>query len=181
MNTIKTNPTASVGFLIGMGAWSICFITLIWGYIVYRLRLGQWLAGYVNESVFEKAMINTGVLMVSTWCLHHFLQKKRNRMFAFGVILGIFFLKGQWNLWTVLLARGLTFNTSMAGSFLYLLTGFHAAHIVIALMILLPFGIKLCQVVNCEGNQRRFEFALRFWDLLMWFWVVLLLLIFVFK
>lgn len=181
MNTIKASPTASVGFLIGMGAWSLSFITLIWGYIVYRLRLGQWLTAYVDDSVLEKAMINTVVLIASSWFLHQFLQKRRNIAFFLGIILGIFFIKGQWNLWTMLLGRGLTFNNSIAGSFLYLLTGFHAAHIVIALMILLPLGIKLCQVVHREKNQRRFKFALKFWDLLMWFWSVLLLLIFVFK
>lgn len=153
-------------------------MTLIWGYMAYRLRVGQWLADYVNESVWERALMNTGILIFSSWILHQFWTKKRNALFLFGMLSGVLFLHGQWNLWLMLLDRGLTFNNSIAGSFLYLLTAFHAIHVVIALLILLPLGI---QFAVYEKNQLRFQLALQFWDLLLVFWLMLLFLIFVFK
>lgn len=156
-------------------------MTLIGGYMAYRLRVGPWLFDYVNESVWERAFMNTGLLILSSWIFHQFWAKKRNVLFLLGMLLGVLFLHGQWNLWLMLLGRGLTFNNSIAGSFLYLLTAFHAMHVVIALLILLPLGIQLCQIAIYEKNQLRFQLALQFWDLLLVFWLVLLVLIFIFK
>lgn len=181
MNTIKISPTTSIGFLVGTGAWSLSFITLIWGYIAYRLRAGQWLAGYINETVWEKVLVNTGLLILASWALHLFLRQRKMVFFPAGILTATFFIKGQWDLWTLLLDNGLTLRNSLAGSFLYLLTGFHAAHILIALAILMPLGVHLAQRNLCATSQRRFQFALKFWDLLLFFWLVLLLLIFVLK
>lgn len=149
--------------------------------MAYRLRVGPWLSDYVNESVWERALMNTGLLILSSWVLHQFWTNKRNALFLMGMILGILFIQGQWDLWLMLLGRGLTFNNSIAGSFLYLLTAFHAIHVVIALLILMPLGIQLCQIAAYEKSQLRFQLALQFWDLLLVFWLVLLVLIFIFK
>ena len=181
MNTVKINPTASVGFLVGMGAWSITFITLIGGYLFYRLRIGVWLADYISPTIFVKAFINTGILLVSSWILHQFLRKRRVSLLILGVLSGLLFLRAQWDLWILFLQKGLTFTSSMAGSFLYLLTGFHALHVLIGLFILVPLGLKISQSVRDDSHESRFLFTLKFWDLLMLFWIVLLILIFVLK
>lgn len=181
MNTIKINPTTSIGFLVGIAAWSMSFITLIWGYVFYRLRAGEWLINYVDETVLTKALVNTGILLVSSWMLHEFLQKRKTVSFIAGLLLGVLFIKAQWDLWMLLLQRGLTLKSSMAGSFLYLLTGFHALHVVVGLGILLPLGFMLSREHGSWKSENRFEFALKFWDLLMLFWLILFILIFVFK
>ena len=181
MNTVKTNHTTSVGFLIGMGAWSITFTTLIVGYLFYRLRIGAWLADYISPTIFIKALMNTGILLISSWIWHQFLQKKRVPLLILGVLSGLLFLKAQWDLWILFLQKGLTFTNSIAGSFLYLLTGFHALHVLIGLFILVPLGLKISQSLRDDRHGSRFLFALRFWDLLMLFWLVLLILIFFLK
>ncbi|MBI5150343.1 MAG: cytochrome c oxidase subunit 3 [Candidatus Omnitrophica bacterium] len=178
---LNMDVTSSVGFLVGIGAWSISFITLIWGYVFFRLRLGPWLGGYIDEAVLTGAFINTGILICSSWMLHQFLRKKRNILFGLALVLGALFVKKQWGLWMLLLQRGLTLKGSIAGGFLYLLTGFHAAHVVIGLMVLLFLGTRVSLAEEGGSSERRFTFALRFWDLLLLFWLVLLVLIFILK
>lgn len=181
MNTVKINSTASVGFLVGMGAWSISFITLIGGYLFYRLRIGVWLADYISQAIFIKAFMNTGILLISSWLLHQFLRKRKVSLLILGFLSGGLFLKAQWGLWILFLQKGLTFTSSMAGSFLYLLTGFHALHVLIGLFVFFPLGLKISQPAMDNSRGSRFLFALKFWDLLLLFWLVLLILIFVLK
>ncbi len=171
MNTpsVKINSTSSIGFLIGIGAWSITFVTLIWGYLFYRLQAGKWLAGYIDNTVLTMVSINTAVLLASSYLLHQFRNNKSGVFLFSGILAGGLFLAAQISLWMLLSGAGLTFKDSLAGSFLYLLTGFHAVHVLIGLAIILVFGMM---------NEYRFAFALRFWDLLAVFWVVLLILIF---
>ena len=102
-------------------------------------------------------------------------------MFWGGIFSGSLFLEEQWRLWEMLLARGLTLKGSLAGSFLYLLTGFHAAHVLIGLVILLAFSIKLLVVSEQPHDDQGFQFGLKFWDLLLFFWLVLVFLIFILK
>ncbi|MGA8309695.1 MAG: cytochrome c oxidase subunit 3, partial [Terriglobales bacterium] len=46
------------------------------------------------------------------------------------VVLGLGFLIGQWEAWQELAARGFYLATSASSSFVYLLTGTHAAHLI---------------------------------------------------
>lgn len=178
---LKINPTAWVGFMVGVGAWSIMFVMLILGYVFYRVPSGPWLAGFVDAPVIFKAMVNTGLLLVSSWMLHQFFRTRKIELFQLGLLSGLMFLFAQWKLWVLLLRGGLTWTGSMAGSFLYLLTGFHALHVLAGLVILLPLGLKFYRNAADERNIGRFFFALRFWDLLFVFWLGLFVLIFIFK
>lgn len=177
---LKVDTTSAVGFIIGIGAWSLTFITLLWGYLFYRLHAGVWLGGYMSPAIVGKALLNTGILLISSWLWHRFLQKKGLPLLVLGFLSGVLFLAAQWELWILFLQKGLTFTGSLAGSFLYLLTGFHAAHVLIGLLILLPLGLKIGHS-SPDRPAARFLFALRFWDLLMLFWLVLLALIFILK
>lgn len=177
---VKLETNSYVGFLIGIGAWSITFITLIWGYISYRLRAGAWMQVYIDERIFSITIFNTVVLLLSSLVLRVFIQKKRVAFLVAGLLAGMIFLAGQVHLWKIFVAQGLTLQSSLAGSFLYLLTGFHAAHIVIGIGILLPFGIQMLRLMTAK-SENHFSFALMFWDLLTIFWCVLFLVIFILK
>lgn len=180
-NSLRINATSSVGFLVGIGAWSMTFITLIWGYLFYRLRIGQWLMKFITEDVLKQAVVNSIVLVLSSLVLHKFLDNKQKLLFLFGNLLGLLFIFGQLDLWLMLLSQGLSLKSSLAGSFLYLLTGFHAIHILVGLTILFPLGFKICQQTVNDRDESRFSFALKFWDLLMFFWLVLFVVIFILK
>lgn len=178
MSASKSEVTSSVGFMIALGAWSITFLTLILGYAVYRFKAGEWLYGYLDGEIVRKALMNTALIVLSSLALNFFCRVKKRVLFIAGIVLGFLFIHGQWGLWLMLLDRGLSLKSSVAGSFFYLLTGFHAVHMAVGLLVLIPLGIPV--VLNrADGRQeRRFGFTVRFWDLLAIFWIVLLVLIF---
>ncbi len=181
MNVLKVNTTTSVGFLVGISAWSISFITLIWAYLFYRLRTNAWLDGTITQSTFNLALLNTLFLILSSLVFHQYHQNKTKYLFVLGNLFGISFIAGQLKLWSAFLAQGISLKSSVAGSFFYLLTGFHALHIIVGIIILV--AVSLRQFLNGYSStfDVRFYLALKFWDLLLLFWAVLLVLIFILK
>ena len=79
--------------------------------------------------------------------------------------LGAFFLTGQWIAWRQLAARGFAFNhfSTPASYFFYLLTGFHAAHLLLGVAALV-----LC--LSALGWLRRVEFRQIAVDATAWYW-----------
>jgi cytochrome c oxidase subunit III len=59
---------------------------------------------------------------------------------ALTILLGILFLTGQWLAWRELAARGFYVATSPSSSFIYLLTGTHAIHLMGGILALLVAG-----------------------------------------
>jgi cytochrome c oxidase subunit III len=57
-------------------------------------------------------------------------QEKEVPWLGITVVLGLGFLIGQWEAWQELAARGFYLATSASSSFVYLLTGTHAAHLI---------------------------------------------------
>jgi cytochrome c oxidase subunit III len=59
---------------------------------------------------------------------------------ALTILLGVCFLTGQWLAWRELAARGFYVATSPSSSFIYLLTGTHAIHLMGGILALLVAG-----------------------------------------
>ena len=57
------------------------------------------------------------------------------------VALGLLFLYGQWMAWRQLAARGFYVSTTPSSSFVYLLTGTHAVHLMGGVFALLVAGV----------------------------------------
>lgn len=176
----RERNTFSVGILIGLASWTLIFITLVWGYVVYRLRTAQWLGEFITSNVVSIAILNTVVLLVSSWALSKSFKTDTARpkflawaAFGFGCV----FLAGQCVLWQLSMANGLRWTDSIAGSFFYLLTGFHALHIVGALMAVFMLCLKY------ESWQRSLIASgiKNFWDSLLVVWLVMFILIFIVK
>src|SRR5262249_24457597 len=60
---------------------------------------------------------------------------------AFTVALGLLFLLGQWMAWRQLAASGFYVATTPSSSFVYLLTGAHAIHLMGGVLALLGAGL----------------------------------------
>ncbi len=176
----SAKTTASVGFLIGISSWSLSFITLIWAYGVYRLRAGAWYAHVLSMEEAVLAVVNTIAIIASSLLLRAWVKGNylRKVLFLASLGLGLLFMAGQWYLWQGLIKEGFTHRSSVAGSFFYLLTGFHALHIVVGLFLLFFLSRPLLAGSIEEVDQRRFNNGLCFWDLLTVFWIVLFILIF---
>jgi cytochrome c oxidase subunit 3 len=79
--------------------------------------------------------------------------------------LGALFLAGQWTAWRQLAAKGFVFdqNATPASYFFYLITGFHAAHLLFGVLALI-----LC--LSALGWLKRVEFRQIAVDATAWYW-----------
>ncbi|MGA3081525.1 MAG: cytochrome c oxidase subunit 3 [Terracidiphilus sp.] len=79
--------------------------------------------------------------------------------------LGALFLTGQWIAWRQLTAQGFAFGqySTPASNFFYLITGFHAAHLLLGVAALI---VCLCAL----GWLRRVEFRQIAVDATAWYW-----------
>ncbi len=67
-------------------------------------------------------------------------EEKKIPWLAMTVVLGLLFLTGQWMAWRQLAALGYYVSTSPSSSFIYLLTGTHAIHLMGGVLALLVAG-----------------------------------------
>jgi cytochrome c oxidase subunit III len=95
--------------------------------------------------------------------------EKATPWLALTVLLGTCFLTGQWLVWRELAARGFYVATSPSSSFIYLLTGAHAIHLM---------GGILALLVACGAAVLRRPVGTRsiLVDLTSWYWHFMALL-----
>ena len=81
------------------------------------------------------------------------------------LMLGVLFLVGQWMAWSQLSAQGFAFDrwSTPASYFFYVITGLHAAHLVLGVLALL---LCLCAL----GWFKRVEYRQVAVDATAWFW-----------
>jgi len=92
-------------------------------------------------------LLNTIVLVISSGSMElarrQVLRSVRSEAkselswLALTVLLGLSFLVGQWTVWQKLAASGLYLSTNPSSSFVYLLTGTHAVHLLGGVLALL--------------------------------------------
>lgn len=175
---VRQRNTFSIGLMIALSSWAMIFMTLAWGYVVFRMRSSSWLGDFITPSIRALAVLNTAVMAVSSWSLGVALKKNvlKAELWAWTAFaLGVVFLVGQFQLWQMILSAGLHWRSSMAGSFFFLLTGFHAVHIVGALVAVFVLCLRLKQ---WQGTLALLGIKY-FWDFLLAVWLVLFGLIFI--
>jgi cytochrome c oxidase subunit III len=168
----REKNTFSIGLTIALSSWALIFLTLVWGYVVFRLRASSWLQEYLTPQAQVLALSNTIIIALSSWALAKSFKENSKlwSWMAFG--LGVIFLIGQVSLWKLILLQGLHWQSSMAGSFFFLLTGFHFIHIVGMLPAL---GYLILQ----KDKGSLFSLGIKcFWDFLFVVWLVMFILIF---
>lgn len=172
--------TFSVGLIIALASWALMFVTLAWGYLVYRMRSSVWISEYLTPQITALAVINTAVIVVSSFALSRAFKTSGTKalVWAWGsFVWGIFFLVGQFKLWHLVMAQGLNWKSSHAGSFFFLLTGFHAVHAVGGLGALLV----LCLKFSAWKGAMAASGIRYFWDFLYIVWVCLFVMIFIIR
>ncbi|OGX31064.1 MAG: hypothetical protein A2787_01330 [Omnitrophica WOR_2 bacterium RIFCSPHIGHO2_01_FULL_48_9] len=174
---IHRRNTFSIGLMIALASWALVFMTLVWGYVVLRMRTSIWLGEYLPPVVWSLAALNTTIIALSSLALHWGLRERTFRspsLIWAAFLLGIIFLLGQLQLWQSIMHHGLNWRGSIAGSFFFLLTGFHALHIAGALLAVFILGVRFQAV---QGSS--FAIGVKyFWDFLFVVWVVIFGLIF---
>ncbi|MEQ8707304.1 MAG: cytochrome c oxidase subunit 3 [Phaeodactylibacter sp.] len=167
-------------FALGVACASILmmFAAFTSAYIV-RQAAGNWLE-FRLPNIFY---INTLVILLSSATVHgSYLAFKRGKTQAYRVllvitlILGLAFLALQYQGWLALTAIGVELTTNPSGSFVYVISGVHAAHIlggIAALVVAIIHAFALQHKVTA-ARKLRFEMTLIYWHFVDFLWVYLL-------
>ena len=155
------------------------FAALTSAYIV-RHAQGNWLE-FKLPSMF---MYSTVVIFISSVTLQgayfSFMREREKAykgLLVSTFILGLTFLVLQYQGWLALFNIGVEFNGNPSGSFVYVISGLHAAHILAGIGVLfvamvhaysLKFGVT-------KIRKRRLELSLIFWHFLGFLWIYLYL------
>lgn len=99
---------------------------------------------------------NTLIIILSSIMLEQAIRamgRNEGRAFLYGLavsfLLGVSFLLFQFMGWHELMQRGIKINTLPFGSYLYMLSGLHALHLLVGVVLV---GIALVRAVVCYFN-----------------------------
>jgi cytochrome c oxidase subunit 3 len=143
-------------------------------------------------------LINTGILIVSSLTIE-LARRQLARQVALApvnsipgvslgternlpwlgitVLLGLSFLTGQWLAWRELAARGFFVNTGPSISFVYLMTGGHAVHLMGGIVALLVAGLAFLFRRPLESRRIIVDVTAWYWHFMALLWIYILALL----
>ncbi len=164
---------------VGMAGIVMLFGALTSAYIV-RESAGNWLE-FQLPNLF---LWNTAVILASSMALQLSFtgfKSRKEQMYKAGLVLsfllGIVFLALQYMAWKDLFNRGIALTGNPSGSFVYVMTGIHALHLVSGLMALgvaIYHAFKLPYEIT-QKRVDRFKLVIYYWHFLAGLWIYLYL------
>ncbi|MPZ48806.1 MAG: heme-copper oxidase subunit III [Dehalococcoidia bacterium] len=137
------------GMVLFIASEIMLFGGLFAGYFYMRNQAASWPPEGVHEVDPVTGGILTAILVISGLSAHMGVvgAKAGNQgLFIFGLagalLLGTIFIGGQIYEWFLLMDHGLTAESGVYGSSFYVLTGFHGAHVIVGLAMLLVVFIR---------------------------------------
>jgi cytochrome c oxidase subunit 3 len=177
-NQSKIHPH-KLALWIAIGSIIMMFAAFTSAYVVRRAA-GNWLE-FKLPDIF---MLNTAVIVLSSVTLHlaysGFKQGKEQRyktMLIATFVLGLLFVVLQYMGWEALTAIGATFTVNPSSSFIYVISGLHAAHVlggIAAITVALVHAYVLPYKPTLKRKQR-FELVVHYWHFVDVLWVYLML------
>ncbi len=164
---------------LGMASMTMMFIGFTSAVIVKKAG-GNWL-DFKLPSIF---FISTITILLSSITLEAayrgFINGKKAMykwMLVVTFILGISFVALQVNGWNALFSIGVDLKGNPAGSFLYLITGVHAAHVLggIAALFVAIFHAFTLKYKVTERRKNRFQLVIHYWHFVDILWIYLLI------
>jgi len=162
---------------VACGSILMMFGSLTSAYVV-RQAAGNWLE-FQLPGIFK---ISTLAILLSSLTLHgSFLAFKREKENAYKALLvvtyllAILFFVFQYQGWVALSESGVPFTINPSGDFVYVISWFHAAHVIgglAALTVALIHAFGLNFKVTPK-RKIRFELTLTYWHFVDLLWVYL--------
>ncbi len=163
---------------IGIATIIMMFGAFTSAYIVRRAA-GNWYE-FKLPDIF---LVNTLVILASSVTLHlayrgfiNGSERLYKSLLLLTFALGIAFVVLQYQGWLAMTAMGATFTTNPSTSFIYVISGIHAAHVlggIAALVVALVHAYYLPFKLT-PRRQLRFELVLNYWHFVDILWVYLI-------
>lgn len=178
--TLRDQYISKISMLITLISFTMMFATLFLGYAIYRITAETWPPmGMVNPSLGLPSL-STFVIALSSISFWRFeksysVGKLDYKWLCLTGVLGVLFLVTQSLLWTSLHSLGLYASSGIFGSIIFGFTWIHAAHIFLALALLvwLSFRIKYKKAILPTVQN-----VGKFWHLLGVVWLIMFVTIF---
>jgi cytochrome c oxidase subunit III len=195
---------ARLGLFVALTPVLMLFISFTSAYIVRQglpsldPRTNQLVRDWIPIKLPKLLLANTCVLLLSTVSMElarrqisqevahspatthpgkFFDGEKAMPWLALTVLLGVCFLTGQWLAWRELAGRGYYVATSPSSSFVYLLTGAHAIHLMGGILVLLVSG-GAALLQRPAGTRRILvDVTAWYWHFMALLWVYILCLL----
>ena len=165
--------------IIACASITMMFAAFTSAYIVRRAA-GNWLEFRLPTIFF----INTAVILLSSVTLqasYHFFKIGKEALYkglmVLSFLLGVLFIIFQYKGWLDMTAIGIELTGNPSGSFVYVISAVHAAHIIgglAALTVALVQAFSLKYRVTPK-RKLRFELTLIYWHFVDFLWLYLLI------
>ena len=151
---------------------------------VVRQAAGNWLEFNIPTVFFW----NTALIIASSFVLHASYSAFKKGQFSryktllvIGSVMGIAFVVLQYIGWQQLSANGVELIGNPSGSFFYVITGVHAAHVlggVCALLVALVHAFSLRNFVTPQ-RKHRLDLTVTYWHFVdgLWLYLIIFLLL----
>jgi len=195
---------ARVGLFVAVIPVLMLFVSFTSAYVVRQglptldSRTNQLVRDWVPIKLPALLLVNTCVLLLSSggmelarrqakfaaeaplaWSADEASQAAKEKMpwLPFTMALGLIFLFGQWMAWKQLQASGFYVSTTPSSSFVYLLTGAHAVHLMGGLVALLAAGVLALLHRRLTTQSIVVDVAAWYWHFMAVLWVYILCLL----
>ncbi len=178
-------PTEKILLGIGIASIVMLFAGLTSGYIV-RQAEGNW-------KYFEIPMafyVSSAIILSSSLTMHLALRAARKdqlqdikRYLIITLVLGLAFVFTQFLGWNELVKNEVYFadKTTPSGSFFYVLTGLHLAHIAFGILGLILTGAKSIREKYNSANYLGISLCAIYWHFLDALWIYLFVFLAIYR
>jgi cytochrome c oxidase subunit III len=159
------------------------FAALSSAYIVRRAE-GNW-TFFELPTLF---WVNTVVMLISSATLHWaYLSAKRDNLESVKIatiittILGLGFMVGQYFAWTELVTNSIHLVGNPSGSFVYIISGLHGAHVLGGVIYLLILLSSTQRGLVHSKSLNQIEMCATYWHFLGGLWLYLFLFLLLYR
>lgn len=170
---------SSVAMIVTLVSFAMLFATLMMGFAMFRFTAPVWPPNGMEKLSLFLPTLSTICIFLSSlaymWFEKNIADKKG---LIITLILGFGFMLLQSLLWNQLKSQGIFVSSGIYPSIIFGFTWIHAAHIVVALGLLiwlLKFGLK---EINTKARIRAKSIG-KFWHFLGIVWFIMFVTIFV--
>lgn len=170
----------SVAMTVTLISFGMMFASMFLGYFLVRFNSPTWPPVEIENMPKFLPLFSTLVMGLSSFT-YYMMEKNTNHRKAYllaTIGLGLVFLGSQWSLWTALAESGILIANGSVPSMVYAFTWLHAAHIVIALVLVFWIGDFVFRRPEALTPGKLVNVG-KFWHFLGVIWLMMYLMLFV--
>jgi cytochrome c oxidase subunit III len=195
---------ARLGLLVALTPVLMLFVSFSSAYVVRQglptldPRTNALVRDWIPITLPKLLLINTGVLILSSVFMELARRQTKGRAalasatsapgvsagdrmripwLSITLVLGLVFLFGQWAAWKQLAANGFYVATTPSSSFIYLLTGTHAIHLMGGVLALFVAGIASLLRRSIETRSIVVDVTAWYWHFMAGLWIYIFCLL----